>query len=254
MHKQSVAVVTGACSGLGLACAKALIEAKWTVYMLDINAQQGPQFASALHGDNCHFVKIDVTDATSVEAFFQSVNGELRLLVNCAGIAPAKRTINKEGQAIPLSDFSSVINVNLIGSFNMARCAAQSMTENEAKGSDNSRGLIINTASVAAYEGQVGQCAYAASKAGIVGLTIPMARDLAPLGIRVNTIAPGIMGTPMLLAMPENVQTALASNVQYPKRLGLVEEFANLVLHIEANTYINAETIRLDGGLRMPPK
>jgi len=155
---------------------------------------------------------------------------------------------------MPLADFINVIQINLIGSFNAARIAASFMAKNSTSDQDDSRGVIINTASVAGYEGQIGQTAYASSKAGIIGLTLAMARDSASVGIRVNTIAPGIIGIRMLLAMPKNVQVALASNVQHPKRLGLPEEFANLVLHIADNTYINGETIRLDGGLRMPPK
>jgi NAD(P)-dependent dehydrogenase (short-subunit alcohol dehydrogenase family) len=155
---------------------------------------------------------------------------------------------------MPLTNFKSVIEINLIGTFNVARVVAAAMAKNAPEGDDKQRGLIINTASVAGYEGQIGQTAYAASKGGIIGLCLPMARDLAPLGIRVNTIAPGIMGTPMLLAMPENVQEALSSNVQYPKRLGLPEEFGKLALHMAENTYMNGETVRLDGALRMPPK
>jgi NAD(P)-dependent dehydrogenase (short-subunit alcohol dehydrogenase family) len=155
---------------------------------------------------------------------------------------------------MPLADFASVININLVGSFNVARLVAAAMAKNTRFNDDGGRGLIINTASVAGYEGQIGQAAYAASKAGLIGLSLPLARDLAPVGIRVNTIAPGIMATPMLLAMPDSVQSALASNVQHPKRLGLPEEFAKLVLHIADNGYINGETIRLDGGLRLPPK
>jgi NAD(P)-dependent dehydrogenase (short-subunit alcohol dehydrogenase family) len=176
------------------------------------------------------------------------------LCVNCAGIAPAKRTLDREGEAMPLANFKSVIDINLIGTFNVARVAASAMAKNEPLGEAGERGLIVNTASVAGYEGQIGQAAYAASKGGIIALCLPMARDLAPLGIRVNTIAPGVMGTPMLLAMPEKVQEALVHNVQFPKRLGLPNEFGKLVLHMANNPYLNGETVRLDGALRMPPK
>jgi NAD(P)-dependent dehydrogenase (short-subunit alcohol dehydrogenase family) len=249
------AIVTGACSGLGHATASALVRAGWEVCIFDLNKDTGHQVAKSLSEDKCFFEYVDVTSSESVElALAKYQHKAIRLLVNCAGIAPAKRTLNREGQAMPLDDFAKVIKINLIGSFNVARLVAAAMAKNKVMNDDGSRGLIINTASVAGYEGQIGQTAYAASKAGLIGLSLPMARDLAPTGIRVNSIAPGVMGTPMLLAMPENVQTALASNVQHPKRLGLPEEFAKLVLHIADNAYINGETIRLDGALRMPPK
>ena len=251
----SFAVITGGCSGLGHATAKALIDAGWEVCIFDLNKEDGQKTAKALSDTACFFEYVDVTSSSSVEnALAKFADKTISLLVNCAGVAPAKRTLNREGEAMPLDDFAKVININLVGSFNVARLVASSMSKNNAINEDGGRGLIINTASVAGYEGQIGQTAYAASKAGLIGLSLPMARDLAPLGIRVNTIAPGVMGTPMVVAMPENVQSALASNVQHPKRLGLPEEFAKLVLHIVSNGYINGETIRLDGGLRMPPK
>jgi NAD(P)-dependent dehydrogenase (short-subunit alcohol dehydrogenase family) len=249
------AIVTGGCSGLGHATAKALIDAGWHVCIFDLNKENGQNIATALSNSNCDFEYVDVTSSDSVDnALAKYTHKAISLLVNCAGVAPAKRVLNRDGEPMPLQDFAKVINVNLVGSFNVARLVAAAMAKNEVINDDGSRGLIINTASVAGYEGQIGQTAYAASKAGLIGLSLPMARDLAPLGIRVNTIAPGVMGTPMLLAMPENIQTALASNVQHPKRLGLPEEFAKLVIHIADNAYINGETIRLDGGLRMPPK
>ncbi|MFT6267229.1 MAG: NAD(P)-dependent dehydrogenase (short-subunit alcohol dehydrogenase family) [Alphaproteobacteria bacterium] len=251
----SFAIVTGGCSGLGHATAKALVEAGWHVCIFDLNKENGQSIAHALSRNTCFFEYVDVTSRNSVESALAKYSHQpISLLVNCAGVAPAKRTLDREGKPMPLEDFAKVININLIGSFNVARLVAAAMAKNAALNTDGGRGLIINTASVAGYEGQVGQTAYAASKAGLIGLSLPMARDLAPLGIRVNTIAPGVMGTPMLLAMPENVQAALASNVQHPKRLGLPEEFAKLVIHIADNGYINGETIRLDGGLRMPPK
>lgn len=251
----SFAIVTGGCSGLGQATTKVLLAAGWQVCIFDVNADKGDEIAKSMSQEHCSFEHVDVTDAASVQkAVDKHAKKQIRLLVNCAGIAPAKRTLSRDGEAMPLEDFSRTININLIGSFNVARLVAAAMAKNEPMDTDGNRGAIINTASVAGYEGQIGQTAYAASKAGLIGLSLPMARDLAPLGIRVNTIAPGIMGTPMLLAMPENVQETLASNVQFPKRLGLPEEFGKLVLHISENTYINGETIRLDGGLRMPPK
>ncbi|MGB3726159.1 MAG: SDR family NAD(P)-dependent oxidoreductase [Glaciecola sp.] len=249
------AIVTGGCSGLGNATAQALVAAGWQVCIFDLNEAQGKAAAQDIHPTLCSFKHVDVTNASSVEEAVASLqNQPISLLVNCAGVAPAKRTLSRDGSPMPLENFAGVINVNLIGSFNVARVVASAMANNTANAETHQRGVIINTASVAGYEGQIGQTAYAASKAGLIGLSLPMARDLAPLGIRVNTIAPGVMGTPMLLAMPENVQEALASNVQFPKRLGQPSEFAKLVLHIFDNHYINGETIRLDGGLRMPPK
>jgi NAD(P)-dependent dehydrogenase (short-subunit alcohol dehydrogenase family) len=251
----TTAIVTGGCSGLGYATSKKLIEAGWHVAMLDINEEAGEARIAEFGSEQCSFYQIDVTSEQAVDDTIKQVFADrtnIRLCVNCAGIAPAKRSLDREGNPMPLGDFAKVININLVGSFNVARVAASHFAKNEDDNGE--RGVIINTASVAGYEGQIGQTAYAASKGGIIGLCLPMARDLAPLGIRVNTIAPGVMGTPMLLAMPEKVQDALSANVQFPKRLGLPEEFAKLVLHIFENKYLNAETIRLDGGLRMPPK
>jgi NAD(P)-dependent dehydrogenase (short-subunit alcohol dehydrogenase family) len=251
------AIVTGACSGLGHATMATLIQANWHVVMLDMNDTLASERIAEYGSDKCSFLKADVTNENEIEAVVQqafSQHDDIRLCVNCAGIAPAKRILNREGEAMPLGDFAKTININLIGTFNVSRVVASYFAKNSVSGNDSERGVIINTASVAGYEGQIGQTAYAASKGGIIGLCLPMARDLAPLGIRVNTIAPGVMGTPMLLGMPEKVQDALAANVQFPKRLGLPEEFAKLVLHIFDNKYLNGETIRLDGGLRMPPK
>lgn len=251
----SFAIVTGGCSGLGHATAAALTKAGWNVCIFDLNKENGAQIAASLNPETCFFEYVDVTSSDSIEnAVAKYAENHIRLVVNCAGVAPAKRILNRDGEAMPLADFASVININLIGSFNVSRVTAAAMAKNPPLNDDGSRGVIINTASVAGYEGQIGQTAYAASKAGLIGLSLPMARDLAPVGIRVNTIAPGVMGTPMLLAMPENVQNALAANVQHPKRLGLPAEFAKLVMHIADNPYINGETIRLDGALRMPPK
>lgn len=256
---QRFAIITGGCSGLGNATSRALIEAGWNVCIFDLDEVKGNATAQELSAINesshCYFERVDVTNENSVEnAVAKYQHHGIKLLVNCAGIAPAKRVLNKQGEPIALEEFAKVININLIGSFNVARVVAAAMAKNDVTEAESDRGVIINTASVAGYEGQIGQTAYATSKAGLIGLSLPMARDLAPHGIRVNAIAPGIMGTPMLLAMPEHVQEALASNVQHPKRLGLPIEFANLVLHIADNQYINGETIRLDGALRMPPK
>ena len=236
--KNLTAIVTGGCSGLGHATAVALRGAGVKVSLFDLNEEQGAMRVSELGEEGTLFSRVDVRDEEQVQQGIDATTekfGAISMVVNCAGIAPAKRLLDREGTPAPLGDFQKTIDINLVGSFNVAR-------------------QVANTASVAGYEGQIGQTAYAASKGGIIGLTLPMARDLAPLGIRVNTIAPGVMGTPMLLAMPEKVQEALSANVQFPKRLGLPEEFAKLVMQIADNTYINGETIRLDGGLRMPPK
>ncbi len=253
----STAIVTGGCSGLGHATAIALRSSGMRVALFDINQEQGETRVNELGAADTLFCQVDVRDEDSVSDAIASVQarfGDIHLCVNCAGIAPAKRLLDREGNPAPLADFQRTIDINLVGSFNVARLVAAAMAAQSPQGDANERGVIINTASVAGYEGQIGQTAYAASKGGIIALTLPMARDLAPLGIRVNTIAPGVMGTPMLLAMPDKVQQALSANVQFPKRLGLPEEFAKLAMHIMENAYLNGETIRLDGGLRMPPK
>ncbi|MGQ8363954.1 3-hydroxyacyl-CoA dehydrogenase [Glaciecola sp. 1036] len=250
------ALVTGGSSGLGRATVEVLIQYNYKVIVFDLNLDAKNELEQSFGANNILFYQVDVTNEAQVQSALTNLPdafANLRLCVNCAGIAPAKRTLNKENQAYALADFSKVININLVGSFCVAKEAAALMASNQPD-HDGQRGCIINTASVAAFEGQIGQTAYAASKGGIAGLTLPMARDLAPLGIRVNTVAPGIMGTPMLLAMPENVQQGLTANVQNPKRLGYPSEFGRLVLHIAQNNYLNGETIRLDGGLRMPPK
>ena len=254
-HK--IAVVTGGASGLGRATLDELLKVGIKVAIFDLNQQAGDEVVALIGDDKVMFVKTDVTDETSVtDAFDQVIAkfGRVDICINCAGVAPAKKVLDREGQAQPLAGFANVININLIGTFNVARIAAQMMAKNDASGEANERGIIINTASVAAYEGQMGQSAYAASKSGIVGLTLPMARDLARSGIRVNTIAPGIMGTPMLLAMPDNVQESLIEKIQFPKRMGLPSEFGRLAVHMIENSYLNGETIRLDAAIRMPPK
>ncbi|MGB0834984.1 MAG: 3-hydroxyacyl-CoA dehydrogenase [Psychrobium sp.] len=252
-----IAVVTGGASGLGRATTDELVKAGIKVAILDVNEQAGAEAVATLGEDNALFITTDVTSDASVEAAFDQVMAKFNrvdICINCAGIAPAKKVLDREGQAQPLDAFAKTININLIGSFNVARVAAQMMTKNEAEGDSGERGIIINTASVAAYEGQMGQAAYAASKGGIVGMTLPMARDLARTGVRVNTIAPGIMGTPMLLGMPDNVQESLVANIQFPKRMGYPSEFGRLAIHMIENSYINGETIRLDAAIRMSAK
>ena len=249
-------IVTGGCSGLGHATATAFRNAGYSLSIFDLNEELGAQRVSEFGAEHTSFYNVDVRDESQVQSAIERTVarfGKIDVVVNCAGIAPAARLLNREGEPVPLSGFQNTIDINLVGSFNVCRLAAAAMASNET-GETGQRGVLINTASVAGYEGQIGQTAYAASKAGIIGLTLPMARDLSNLGIRVNTIAPGVMGTPMLLAMPEKVQDALSANVPFPKRLGLPEEFAKLALHIVDNAYLNGETLRLDGALRMPPK
>lgn len=248
-----VALVTGGASGLGQATTRCLLNAGMRVAVFDLNDDK--ELRKNYTPEQLIFLTVDVTSAAAVETAVETIDetfGGLQLAINCAGIAPAKRILDRQGQAMLLEDFSSAISINLIGSFNVARCAAKLMARKHPQQAGGERGVIINTASVAAYDGQKGQCAYAASKGGVVSMTLPMARDLAALGIRVNAIAPGIMGTPMLLAMPEKVQESLVTNIQFPKRMGLPEEYAHLVKHIAENAYINGEIIRLDGGIRMP--
>jgi len=246
------ALVTGGASGLGKATAQMLAEAGVKVAVLDLNAEAGNAVASEIGGT---FVSTDVTDDASVtEALSkaETVHGIARLLVNCAGIAPAVKTVGKENAPHPLDTFRKTIEVNLIGTFNViSKFAARTATLDEI---DGERGVIVNTASVAAYEGQIGQAAYAASKGGVVGLTLPVARDLAKLKIRVMAVAPGIFLTPMLEAFPENVQEALGAQVPHPSRLGKPVEYAQLVASIIANPMLNGEVIRLDGAIRMAPR
>ncbi|RDV26117.1 SDR family NAD(P)-dependent oxidoreductase [Alteromonas aestuariivivens] len=254
---QSTAIVTGGCSGLGLATAIALRNAGMQVALFDVNTELGAQRTDELGKTDTLFCATDVRDEASVSqaiAEVQSRFGEIRVCVNCAGVAPAQRTLNRDNHPAPLAQFQSTLDINLVGTFNVNRLVAAAMASQHPCNEHGERGILINTASIAGYEGQIGQTAYAASKAGIIGMTLPMARDLAGLGIRVNTIAPGVMGTPMLLAMPETVQDALTASIPFPKRLGLPEEFARLVIHLTENAYLNGETIRLDGALRMGPK
>lgn len=249
--QNKVFIITGGASGLGAGTARSLVTAGAQVVIADLQDDAGQALARELGQP---FVHCDVTqeaDAQAVVAAAQRL-GALFGLVNCAGIAPAARIVGKNGPH-SLDLFRKVIDINLIGSFNMARLAAQAMTYNEPEPTGE-RGVIINTASVAAYDGQIGQSAYAASKAGIVGMTLAIARDLSRSGIRCMTIAPGIFGTPMLFGMPQEVQDSLAASVPFPSRLGRPEDYARLVLSILGNEMLNGETIRLDGAIRMAPK
>jgi NAD(P)-dependent dehydrogenase (short-subunit alcohol dehydrogenase family) len=246
------AVVTGGASGLGLATARMLAEAGAQVALLDIDDAKVAEAASTLGGLG---VPCDVGDAAAAEhalAQARAAHGPASILVNCAGIAAGRRIVGRDGP-MPLAEFELVIRVNLIGTFNLLRLAAAAMMALEPS-AEGERGVIVNTASVAAFEGQIGQSAYAASKGGVAALTLPAAREFARHGIRVVTIAPGIFETPMLLGLPETVQRSLAESVPFPKRLGRPEEYASLVRQILDNPMLNGETIRLDGALRMPPQ
>jgi NAD(P)-dependent dehydrogenase (short-subunit alcohol dehydrogenase family) len=246
-----VFIVTGAASGLGEGTARMLAAKGGKVVVADMNAERGTQVAKDIGGA---FVKCDVTseaDGQAVVAAAQSL-GKLLGLVNCAGIASAERTVGKNGPH-NYQGFIKTVTINLIGSFNMIRLASQAMSANEPEATME-RGCLISTASVAAYDGQIGQAAYSASKGGIVGMTLPIARDLSKLGIRNMTIAPGIMGTPMMFGMPKDVQDALAAGVPFPSRLGTPEDYAKLALHIFENDLLNGEVIRLDGAIRLAPK
>ncbi len=251
--QDKVAVVTGAASGLGHATCIALAEQGAKVAAFDLNAEFAEKLQSQL-GKNSIAIAVNVTDEASVEVGIQTAVenfGCIDVCVNCAGIAPAGKTLGKKG-ALPLANFSQAINVNLIGTFNVLRLAAEQMAKNKP-GSDGERGVIINTASVAAYDGQKGQAGYSASKAGVAGMTLPIARDLASLGIRVMAIAPGIFDTAMMQGMTDAVRDPLLDVVQYPKRFGDPKEYTALVQHIIENHYLNGEVIRLDAGLRMEP-
>jgi NAD(P)-dependent dehydrogenase (short-subunit alcohol dehydrogenase family) len=231
-----------------------LAEAGATVTIADLNAEKGEALAAEL-GANADFVQADVTDEEAMSAAVQRAaerEGGLRISVCCAGIGWAERVAHKRGPH-NLEYFSNVVKVNLIGTFNVLRLAAAAMSENEANG-EGERGVCVNTASIAAYDGQIGQAAYAASKGGIVGLTLPAARDMAGRGVRVVTVAPGLFDTPLLAALPEEARNALGEGIPFPSRLGRPEEYAHLVGQIVANPMLNGEVIRLDGALRMPPK
>jgi NAD(P)-dependent dehydrogenase (short-subunit alcohol dehydrogenase family) len=249
-----VALVTGGASGLGAATAKMIVAEGGHVVIADVNETAGHALAKEL-GHTARFVRTDVTDAAQADGAVKTAMdafGGLHISVQCAGIADAQRVIGKNGPA-DLERFSKVIRINLIGAFNVARLAAWVMAPN-APNEEGERGVIINTASVAAFDGQIGQAAYAASKGGIAAMTLPLARDLSSVGIRVMAIAPGIFDTPMLAGMPEDVRTALGAMVPFPKRLGRPSEYAQLVRDIIENPMLNGEVIRLDGAIRMAPK
>jgi NAD(P)-dependent dehydrogenase (short-subunit alcohol dehydrogenase family) len=249
-----VFVVTGAGSGLGAAVARRLVAEGGRVVIADVNAAAGAAVVAEL-GEAARFQPTDVTSEADGEAAIAAALagfGRLDGLVNCAGIAPGEKVLGRDGPHA-LSSFARAVSINLIGTFNMLRLAANAIAKMPA-GEDGERGVIVNTASIAAFDGQIGQAAYAASKAGVAGLTLPVARELARSGIRCVTVAPGIFATPMMAAMPAEVQASLGATVPFPSRLGRPEEFAALVVHVIENTMLNGEVIRLDGALRMPPR
>jgi NAD(P)-dependent dehydrogenase (short-subunit alcohol dehydrogenase family) len=250
--KDQAAIVTGGASGLGAATARRLASLGAKVAVCDLNTKLAESVAAEIKGVA---VTCNVADAASAEAAVaaaEKAHGPARVLVNCAGIGVAKRVIGKEGP-MPFADFDRVIQVNLNGTFNMIRLATSAMSKLEPL-ETGERGVVINTASVAAYDGQIGQAAYSASKGGIVGMTLPIARELAQFGIRVLTIAPGLFLTPLLANLPQEAQDSLAAAIPFPRRLGQAEEFASLALHMIENSYLNGEVVRLDGALRMAPR
>ena len=248
------AIVTGGASGLGEATVRRLVGAGAKVVIVDRDAKRGPALAAEL-GAGCAFALTDVTSAEQVQAAIDAAQklAPLRAAVSCAGVGWAQRTLSKEGVPHDLEVFSKVLAVNLVGTFNVLRLASAAMAKNPPL-KDGERGVVINTASIAAFDGQIGQVAYAASKAGVVGMTLPAARDLSKAGVRVLTIAPGTFHTPMLGMLPEEQRQALAAGIPFPARLGDPAEYGALALHMIENGYLNGETIRLDGALRMPPK
>lgn len=246
------AIVTGGASGLGGATAARFARAGAKVAIFDLNEEVGTAHAERI---GAKFFKVDVTDEAGVETALgeaEAVNGKARVLVNCAGIAPPAKVIGRDGKAIPLKDFSKIVTINLIGTFNMLSKFAARLHEADPMGEE--RGVIINTASVAAFDGQIGQAAYAASKGGVVGMTLPIAREFGRYGIRVMTIAPGIFWTPLLASLPQEAQDSLGKQVPFPSRLGKPEEYALLAESIVANPMLNGEVIRLDGAIRMAPR
>ena len=250
------ALVTGAGSGLGEAVARALAAQGARVALLDINEAGAQRVAADIGADRALALRCDITDAASVTGALDAAAaafGPARILMNIAGIGSAKRIVQRDGSPAPLEDFERVVRINLIGTYNVTRLAAARIVALTPL-ADGERGVIVNTASVAAFDGQVGQEAYSASKGGIVGMTLPLARDLAQFGVRVCTIAPGLFATPLMKELPEEVQQSLAASIPFPKRLGLPEEFAALAAHIVANGHLNGEVIRLDGALRMAPR
>jgi NAD(P)-dependent dehydrogenase (short-subunit alcohol dehydrogenase family) len=249
------AIVTGGGSGLGEAVAKELARLGAKVAVLDVNAAGAERVAGEIGGLAC---RCDITDTASVTAALdaaEAAHGPVRIVMNIAGIGTAKRVVQRDGSPAPLEDFERVVRINLIGTYNVIRLAAARIVKLEpVEGTSGERGVMVNTASVAAFDGQVGQEAYSASKGGVVGMTLPLARDLSQFGVRVCTIAPGLFATPLMKELPEEVQASLAASIPFPKRLGQPEEFAALAAHIVANGHLNGEVIRLDGALRMAPR
>lgn len=248
------AIVTGGASGLGAATAEMLAARGAKVTLFDLNAELGHAKAGEIGG---RFAAVNVTDEDSVAnaiAEAEAVNGKARILVNCAGIGPPAKVLNRDGSPLPLADFAKIININLLGTFNVLSKFASRIHDAEPLNEDGERGVIVNTASVAAFEGQIGQPAYAASKGGVVGMALPIAREFARYGIRVNTIAPGIFWTPLLGSLPQEAQDSLGKQVPFPSRLGKPSEYAKMVEAIVTNPMVNAEVIRLDGAIRMAPK
>ncbi len=251
----AAAIVTGGASGIGRACARQLSRLGAHCVIVDIQAAKGAEAAAEVGG---LFVEGDVAEEVPVQAAVEAVGelGPLRVLVNSAGIASAVRTVDRHGRPMPLESFERVVATNLIGTFNCIRLAAAAMALTEPVDADGQRGAIVNMASVAAFDGQIGQNAYSASKGGVVGMTLPIARDLVPLGVRVNTIAPGLIDTPIYGTGPdaEQFKARLAEGVLFPKRLGTADELASMVMELLTNDYMNGETIRVDAGIRLPPK
>jgi len=254
MNNNLNAIISGGASGLGASTAENIITSGGKVTILDIQEEFGKETANKL-GEKCNFIKVDITEETIVQEYFIKVSketGPISLSVNCAGIGTPAKVLNKDGSH-SLALYTKIINVNLIGTFNCIKAAAYVMQNNQPN-SEGTRGVIVNTASIAAFDGQVGQAAYSASKGGIVGMTLPIARELARNGIRVNTIAPGLFDTPLLAGLPDEAKESLISSTLHPHRLGQPKEYASLVRHIYENEMLNGETIRLDGSLRMAPR
>ncbi|WP_340108644.1 SDR family NAD(P)-dependent oxidoreductase [Pikeienuella sp. HZG-20] len=252
--KGQAAVVTGGASGLGEATARMLAELGAKVAIFDMNEEAGKAVAAEIGGV---FAKVNVAEADSVSEGLKAAraaHGQERILVNCAGVAPPQRTVNRDGSPHDAAEYAKVIGINLIGTFNCCAQAAAGMAAADPVNDDGERGVMITTASVAAFDGQIGQVAYASSKAGVVGMTLPMARDLSRSGIRVMTIAPGLFLTPMLKGLPEEAQRSLGAQVPFPARLGRPEEYANLARHMIENVMLNGDVVRLDGAIRMAPK
>lgn len=253
--RQLNAIVTGGASGLGMAVTQRIIATGGTVVIFDLNCERCADELILL-GERAHFIATDVTSETAIDSALNEVSqliDEIHLVVNCAGIAPSRRVLARDG-LISKTEFQSTIDINLNGTFNVCRAAVNLMQHNNPTGKDDERGVLINTASIAAFEGQIGQAAYAASKGGITSMTLPLAREFARIGIRVMSIAPGLFETPMFDTLPQEARDTLAANTPYPKRLGHADEFAALVQHIVENPMLNGSTIRLDGALRMTQK